>query len=127
MLVRQKIQNRVIKCPNSTAREISKALGMSDGAVAGQLNHMEKAGFVVRTVDENNVSRWSLGSTDDKNYAKVTYVGNHHYRVYLDSECAKFAGVIAGVLRKVMPELKYARAFTETVRVPVRRNKLIKL
>ena len=127
MLVRQRIQKAIIKHPSLTARELSRKLGMGDGAVAGHLNHMEKAGFVVRSYDENRVSRWNIGKAGDKNYAEVTYVGNHDYRVYLPEDCYEFADHIARVLRKVMPEMKYSRAFTETVRVPVRRNYLTKL
>jgi len=127
MLVRQKIQNAVIKYPAFTARGLARKLGMSDGAVAGHLHHMEKAGFVVRSLDERNTSRWNIGSEEDKNYAEVTYIGNHKYRIYLDEEMSPFADHICKTLRKVMPEMKYARVFTETVRVPVRRNHLIKL
>ena len=128
MLVRQKIQNAVIKHPGFTARGLARKLGMGDGAVAGHLNHMEKAGLVVRDRDASGISRWSVvEGADDKSYGMVTYIGNHHYRVYLEDGFGLFADEICLVLRKVMPEMKYARVFTETVRLPVRRNKLIKL
>jgi len=91
------------------------------------LNFMEKAGFVLRGRDNSGTSTWTIGTEPDKNYAEVTYVGNHDYRVYLPEDCYEIADHIARVLRKVMPQMKYARAFTETVRVPVRRNYLTKL
>jgi len=121
----------IIKHPGLTARELSRKLGMSDGGVAGNLNFMEKAGFVVRSRDSSNVSTWTIGSDEDKNYAEVTYVGNHDYRVYLEDTAMEgsvdLADELCRLLRKIVPELKYARVFTETVRVPVRRNYLTKL
>ena len=127
MLVRQKIQRAVIKHPGSTARELAKRLGMGDGAVAGHLNQMEKAGLASRKKDINRVSKWFLGNAEDKSFSMVTYIGNHHYRIYLEDGMNLYADKICEVLRKVMPEMKYSRVFTETVRVPVRRNYLMKL
>ncbi len=37
------------------------------------------------------------------------------------------ANELCEILRAVVPELKYARVFTDVVRANVRRNKLIKL
>jgi len=130
MLVRKRITKAIIKNPGSTARELSKRLSMSDGGVAGHLHHLEKSEFVRREMVDN-VSRWYIGDVPDKNYADVAYIGNRGYRVYLKEGAlegsTQLAEEVAELMRDVVPELKYARAFTDTVRVPVKRNKLIKL
>ena len=127
MLVRQRIQAGLIKHPGSTCRELAKVLNMSDGQVAGHLYHMEKAGFVTRSRNCDEVSLWWSADKRDPNYALVTYIGNNKYRVYLEDREAGYANGLCLLLRKIVPELKYARVFTDTIRVPVRRNQLIKL
>ena len=127
MLVRQRIQAGLIKRPGATTRELAKLLNMGDGQVAGHLNHMEKAGFVTRSRSGDYVSQWWPADKRDPNYAIVTYIGNHKYRIYLEDHEAGYANGLCRILRKVVPEMKYARVFTDTIRIPVRRNKLIKL
>ena len=131
MLVRQKIQAGLIKHPGSTCRELAKVLNMSDGQVAGHLYHMEKAGFVTRSRNYDEVSLWWSADKNDPNYSMVTYIGNNKYRVYLEDSAMEGATLLTDelclLLRKIVPELKYARVFTDTIRIPVRRNTLIKL
>ena len=114
------------KHPGLTTRKLAKKLKMTDGQVAGHLNLMEQMELATR-VKVDGVSTWFVGTGKDSKFAEVTYVGNHDYRVYLLDEDKDIAERLAVYLRQVAPELKYARAFTEAVRVPVRRNHLTKI
>ena len=105
---------------------IARKLKMTDGQVAGHMYLMEKIDLIKR-VKVDGVSTWYVGTGKDSKFAEVTYVGNHDYRVYLLDEDKDIADRLAVYLRQVTPELKYARAFTEAVRVPVRRNHLTKI
>ena len=102
MLVRQKIQAGLTKHPGSTCRDLAKALRMSDGQVAGHLHHMEKAGFVTRSKTGADISLWWSASKRDPNYAIVTYIGNHKYRLYLEDREAGYANGLCKLLRKIV-------------------------
>lgn len=129
MLVRDKILRHLVKVGvELTGAEIARALNMSNGQVAGHLSHMESQGLAKRNrTGDGYPDTWEPTGNKDKNYAEVTYIGNQNYRIYLSNGFNKWqcGNDLVDILRNAVPELKYARLFTEMVRVPVKRNVLV--
>jgi hypothetical protein len=111
-----------------TCAELAKKVDMDAGPVAGHLSSMKGLCMVARQIRSGDSSwEWTAFANKESELTELTYIGNREHRIYLDDVDAEHAESIARVLRKVMPEMKYADAFTELVNLPVKRNQLTKI